>query len=120
MKRLRADFSNEDQPFFQFLTTRELEQAKLASREWRISSELFFICYGGNGKILRTCHLILRTYHLIPPKFHLIPPKYRLIPPKKFVVSSVEIFDFFRGDQLLVRMTFWQIPFFVLHLPLYQ
>ena len=64
-------------------------------------------------KNLRTCHLILR-------KFHLIPPKYRLIPPKKFVVSSVEIFDFFRGDQLLVRMTFWQIPFFVLHLPLYQ
>ena len=99
MNRLRADFSNEDQPFFQFLTTRELEQAKLASREWRISSELFFICYGGNGKILRT---------------------YRLIPPKKFVVSSMEISDFFRGDQFLVRITFWQIPFFVLHLPLYQ
>ena len=113
MNRLRADFSNEDQPFFQFLTTRELEQAKLASREWRISSELFFICYGGNGQILR-------TYHLILPKFHLIPPKYRLIPPKKFVVSSVEISDFFRGDHFLVRMTFWSIPFFVLHLPLYQ
>ena len=106
MNRLRADFSNEDQPFFQFLTTRELEQAKLASRESRISSELFFICYGGNGKILRT--------------YHLIPPKYRLIPPKKFVVSSVEISDFFRGDHFLWRMTFWSIPFFVLHLPLYQ
>ena len=82
-------------------------------QEEDISSELFFICYGGNGKILR-------TYHLIPPKFHLIPPKYRLIPPKKFVVSSVEISDFFRGDHFLVRMTFWSIPFFVLHLPLYQ
>ena len=57
---------------------------------------------------------------MILRKFHLIPPKYRLIPPKKFVVSSVEISDFFRGDQLLVRITFWQIPFFVLHLPLYQ
>jgi hypothetical protein len=113
MNRLRADFSNEDQPFFQFLTTRELEQAKLASREWRISSELFFICSGGNGRILW-------TYHLILPKFHLILPKYRLIPPKKFVVSSVEISDFFRGDHFLVRMTFWSIPFFVLHLPLYQ
>ena len=120
MNRLRADFSNEDQPFFQFLTTRELEQAKLASREWRISSELFFICYGGNGQILRTYHLIPPKFHLIPPKYRLIPPKYRLIPPKKFVVSSVEISDFFRGDHFLVRMTFWSIPFFVLHLSLYQ
>ena len=63
---------------------------------------------------------ILPKFHFILPKFYFILPKFYFVPPWRIFIFSLEISDYLRGDRFWGRVKLWQIPFFVLHLPMYQ
>ena len=63
---------------------------------------------------------IPRKFHFILPKFYFILPKFYFVPPWRIFIFSLEISDYLRGDRFWGRVKLWQIPFFVLHLPMYQ
>ena len=68
----------------------------------------------------RSKRKILRNFDFFLPNFHFILPNFYFPVPWRIFVCSMEISDYLRGDRFWGRVKLWQIPFFVLHLPMYQ
>ena len=112
MTRLRADSHREISPFSVY--------RKKGARDCKASFEEMENFLGAFFYLPRSKRQILRNFDFILPKFHFILPNFYFAPLWRIFVCSLVFSDYLRGDRFWWRVKLWQIPFFVLHLPMHQ